>query len=190
MNACRKYAGITGAWQSMCRLLDRGESGSALVEFSLSAAVIFAMFFGIIEFGFGLYAYQYVDDAARGLTRYAIVNGSSCKAMPDCGFTDTGLNSKGQSIGGTLQTYAKTNYTYPGLDLTKVTVTNTWYTPVLNSDSTVKSWTSCGSTSGSGCNSPGDLIQVTVSYPFSLSIPFWRQTTLGLSSTSSMVISQ
>jgi len=181
MSAFRKYVAIVAASRSRFPSLGGGQTGSALVEFSLSAALIFGLFFGIIEFGFGLYAYQYVDDAARGLTRFAIVNGSSCTAMPDCGFTDTSA---------TLQAYARANYTYPGLDLTKVTVTNIWYTPVLNSDGTVKSWTSCGSTSGSGCNKPGDLVQVTVSYPYGLNIPFWHKTTLNVSSTSSMVISQ
>jgi Flp pilus assembly protein TadG len=161
-----------------------GESGSALVEMALSAAVIFALFFGIIEFGFALYAYQYVDEAARQLTRYAIVNGSACTAMPNCGFTDSST---------TLQTYARSNYIYPGLDPTKVTVKNTWYAPVVYTttgpqNGTLASWSACGS--GTGCNGPGDLIQVTVSYPFLLNIPFWRATTLTVSSTSSMVISQ
>jgi Flp pilus assembly protein TadG len=178
MSRFRKNAEVVKASVSKRRRLG-GECGSALVEMAISAALIFALFFGIIEFGFALYAYQYVDEAARGLTRYAIVNGSSCTAMPNCGFTDSGA---------TLQTYARTNYTYPGLDLTKVTVTNTWYSPVLNTDGTVKSWSACAS--GTGCNKPGDLIKVTVSYPYLLSIPFWRQTTLNVSSTSSMVISQ
>jgi Flp pilus assembly protein TadG len=178
MSAFRIYAEILKASASKRRRLG-GESGSALVEMALCAALIFALFFGIIEIGFALYAYQYVDDAARGLTRYAIVNGSACTAMPNCGFTDSG---------STLQTYARTYYTYPGLDLTKVTVTNTWYSPVLNSDGTVNSFSACAS--GTGCNKPGYLIKVTVSYPYLLSIPFWRQTTLNVSSTSSMVISQ
>ena len=178
MSGFRKNAEVAKASQSKRRRLG-GESGSALVEMAISSALIFALFFGIIEFGFALYDYQYVDEAARGLTRYAIVNGSSCTAMPNCGFTDSGT---------TLQTYARTNYIYPGLDLTKVTVTNTWYSPVHNTDGTVKSWSACAS--GTGCNKPGYLINVTVSYPYLLSIPFWRQTTLNVSSTSSMVISQ
>jgi len=178
MSEFRKNAEVVKASLSKRRRLG-GETGSALVEMALSAALIFALFFGIIEFGFALYAFQYVDEATRGLTRYAIVNGSSCTAMPDCGFTDSGA---------TLQAYARTNYTYPGLDLTKVTVTNTWYSPVLNTDGTSKSWSACAS--GTGCNKPGYLIKVTVSYPYLLSIPFWHQTTLNVSSTSSMVISQ
>jgi len=178
MSEFRKYAEIVKASLPKRRRFD-GESGSALVEFALSAALIFALFFGIIEFGFGLYTYQYVDDVARGLTRYAIVNGASCTAMPDCGFTDPG---------STLQAYARANYPYPGVDLTKVTVTNTWYSPVLNSDGTLQSFTACAS--GSGCNKPGYLIKVTVTYPYLLNIPFWQATTLNVSSSSSMVISQ
>ena len=161
----------------------RGESGSALVEFALAASIIFALFFGIIQFGFALYTYQFVNEVARELTRYAIVRGSSCalsSSMPNCGFTDSGS-------GSTLQAYGQT-YTYPGIDVSQVTVTTTWYTPVHNSDTTLKSWSACAS--GSGCNAPGDLVQVTVTYPFLLNIPFVPSTTLGVTSTSSMVISQ
>ena len=162
-----------------------GESGSALVEFALSAAMIFAMFFGIIQFGSALYTYQYANEVARELTRYAIVRGSACTAMPNCGFTDS--NS-------TLQTYARATYTYPGLDATQLSVSTTWYSPVHNSNGTINTsgsgngWTACAS--GSGCNMPGHMVKVSVSYPFLLSIPFWRATTLNVTSSSSMVISQ
>lgn len=161
----------------------RGELGSALVEFALAASIIFALFFGIIQFGFALYTYQFVNEVARELTRYAIVRGSSCalsSSMPNCGFTDSGS-------GSTLQAYGQT-YTYPGIDVTQVTVTTTWYSPVKNADQTLSSWSACAS--GSGCNAPGDLVQVTVTYPFLLNIPFVPSTTLGVTSTSSMVISQ
>jgi len=159
--------------------LKRDESGSALVEFALSIGLMITLFFGIIEFGFALYSYQFVNETARDLTRYAIVRGSSCLSMPNCGFTDGSA---------TLQSYARSGYRYPGLDSSKVTVTNTWYSPVLDSSGRAISWSACAS--GTGCNKPGYLIKITVNYPFVLNIPFVPQRTLGVSSSSSMVISQ
>lgn len=123
----------------------RGELGSALVGFALAASIIFALCFGIIQFGFALYTYQFVNEVARELTRYAIVRGSSCalsSSMLNCGFTDSGS-------GSTLQAYGQT-YTYPGIDVTQVTVKTNWSSPVRNADQTLSSWSACAS--GSGCN--------------------------------------
>ena len=158
------------------------ESGNALVEFALSAGIIFALFFGVIQFGYALYTYQFVNEVAREMTRYAIVRGSACSAsstMPNCGFRDSGA---------TLQAYVQSAYAYPGINMSNVTVATTWYSPVLNSDGTVASFSVCGT--GSGCNVPGNMVKVTVSYPFLLSIPFVPSQTLGVTSNSSMVISQ
>jgi Flp pilus assembly protein TadG len=177
MSELRKYAGIVGRLRLKLRSLN-GDSGSSLVELALCASLIFVMFFGIIEFGYALYTYQFVDEVAREMTRYAIVRGSACTAMPNCGFNDTTT---------TLQSYARSTYTYPGLDPAQVTVTNAWFSPVLNANKTVASWTAC---TGSGCNKPGNLVTVSVSYPFLLSVPFWKATTLNVSSSSTMVISQ
>ena len=156
------------------------ESGNALVEFALSAGVIFALFFGVIQFGYALYTYQFVNEVAREMTRYAIVRGSaSVSSMPNHGFLDSGA---------TLQAYVQSAYAYPGINMSNVTVATTWYSPVLNSDGTVASFSVCGT--GSGCNVPGNMVKVTVSYPFLLSIPFVPSQTLGVTSNSSMVISQ
>jgi Flp pilus assembly protein TadG len=176
--AIHKAVASTG--QKSGRLGD-AESGSAMVDFALSSAVIFALFFGIIQFGYALYTFQFVNEVARELTRYAIVRGSACSSsssMPNCGFSDSGA---------TLQTYARSAYNYPGINSSQVTVTSEWFSPVPNADETVSSFASC---SGSGCNKPGNAVKVTVTYPFLLSIPFWRATTLSVSSSSTMVISQ
>lgn len=159
----------------------RDQSGSALVEMALSAVVLFSMLFGVIEFGYALYTFQFVNEVSREMTRYAIVRGSACStssSMTNCGFTDTDT---------TLQAYARSAYAYPGINMSNLTVTNTWYSPVKNSDGTVASWTACGSGT---CNVPGNMVKVTVSYPFVLGIPFVPSRSLTVSSDSSMVISQ
>ncbi|HEY1581205.1 MAG TPA: TadE family protein [Terracidiphilus sp.] len=157
----------------------RNESGSALVEMALSAGLILAIFLCVIQFGFALYAYQYVTEVSRELTRYSIVRGSACTGgMPNCNFYDTGA---------TLQSYVQNTYIYPGIDMSKVTVTTAWFQPVKNADETISSFTSC---SGSGCNKPGYAMKATVSYPFLLAVPFLPNRTLNVSSSSVMVISQ
>ena len=161
--------------------MSRDQSGSALVEMVLSAGLLITMLFGVIEFGYALYTYQFVTEVARELTRYAIVRGSACSSsstMPNCGFNDTGA---------TLQAYARSAYNYPGMNMSSLTVTTQWYSPVLNSDKTVASWTSC--TSGT-CNAPGNIVKVSVSYPFLLNIPFVPQRSMTVTSDSSMVVSQ
>jgi len=139
------------------------------------------MLFAVIEFSFALYSYHFVNEVARNLSRYAMVRGSSCSSsstMPNCGFTDSGA---------TLQTYARATFVYPGVNSGQLNVTSTWYKPVP-ANGLNPTWTVCGS--GTGCNAPGDMIQVTVTYPFFLSIPFWNSTTLNVSTSSRMVISQ
>jgi TadE-like protein len=58
-----------------------GEAGSALVEFALALVVILTLLFGVIDMGRALYAYDWVANAARIGTRYAMVRGTSCSTL-------------------------------------------------------------------------------------------------------------
>ena len=64
------------------------EQGASLVEMALSASVLFVLLFGIIETCMALYAYNFVSEAAREATRYAVVRGpNSClisSTFPAC----------------------------------------------------------------------------------------------------------
>jgi Flp pilus assembly protein TadG len=146
------------------------DSGAALVEFALSSVVIIMVMFGIINCCIALYANSYVSDAARTAARYAIVRGSSCTGMPDCGITAT-----------QLQTYLR-NSAYPGITTANLSATTTWLSA---SSSLPTTWTACTSQ----CNEPGNAVQVQVNYAFTLGIPFWRSRAINVSSTSQMVIS-
>jgi Flp pilus assembly protein TadG len=69
-----------------CRAI-RGHSrsgGQALVEFALVAPILFLLFFGIIEFGRFVLAYEELNNATREGARYAIVHGSAstCPSGP------------------------------------------------------------------------------------------------------------
>src|SRR5260370_27397531 len=53
-----------------------GERGSYLVEYSFVFLVFLLMFFGIMEFGRAVAAYNVIAGATREGTRFAIVHGS------------------------------------------------------------------------------------------------------------------
>jgi Flp pilus assembly protein TadG len=181
-NFIPKFLRAASALRLKSRSIRRDQSGSALVEMGLSAALLLSMLFAVIQFGFALYTYQFVTEVSRELTRYAIVRGSSCSSsstMTNCGFTDSST---------TLQTYARSAYTYPGMNMGSLAVTSTWYAPVKDSKGFVTSWNACAS--GTGCNLPGNIIKISVSYPFVLNIPFIPKRSFTVASDSSMVISQ
>lgn len=135
-----------------------------------------ALLFGAIQIGYALYAYNYVSDAAREATRYAIVRGStSC--------TDTPSLSNCNATAGQIQTYVR-NLGYPGFSSGNVTVTTTWCSASSTPPAT---WSTCSSTTG---NAPGNAVNVVVTYALPFSIPYWRSTTLNVSSTSQMIIQQ
>jgi Flp pilus assembly protein TadG len=167
IKACYRVVSISRAFGSAA---GAGQNeGSALVEMGLVCGILFAMLFGIIEFSLALYTYNYVSDAARDGSRYAIVRGSSCSVLTNCNATAAQIQSYVQSLG------------YPGMNSANTTVTTTWYSPSTTSPLT---WTLCGTT----CNAPGDAVRVKVVYSFPLSIPFVPKSTLSLQSTSQMVI--
>lgn len=158
----------------------RGEEGANLVEMALASAVLFAMLFGVFEMTLAFYSYHFVAEAAREATRWAIVRGSeSCTNTPNL----QNCNASGSDI----QTYVQT-LGYPGINSGALTATTTFLCGGIPT-STGATWSTGGCSSGAP-NAPGNQVQVTVTYPFPLSIPFWQSTTLNVSSTSTMVIAQ
>lgn len=153
-----------------------GEEGATLVEMAVSSVVLFAILIGIIEVSLGLYSYNFVADGARQATRWAMVRGStSCVNTPNL----THCNAASTDI----QNYVK-GLGYPGLSASNLTITPTWLTA---SATTPTTWSTCSSGT---CNLPGNEVQVQVTYAFPIGIPFWTITSINVSSTSSMVISQ
>ena len=147
------------------------ERGSAIVEMALSSMILLAMILGTIEMCLALYTYNFISEAAREGARYAMVRGSSCTVLTDCGITSAQIQTylQGLALGGSNAS----KY---------MTVTTTW----LSASSTLPTtWTSCGTTQ---CNDPGNAVRVKVSYAFPLNIPFLPNSTLKMSSTSQMVI--
>jgi Flp pilus assembly protein TadG len=156
------------------------EDGATLVEMALVSSILFASLIGIIMISFALYTYNYVAEVAREGARYAIVRGAYCTGFSDCGVDGPGIS-----------TYVKT-INFPGVDSSKITVNTKWYT-ITQTTGAATTIALCGTdgTSPSGCNvNPVNAVAVEVDYAFPLNIPFWRNTTLNMSSTSQLVISQ
>ena len=126
-----------------------GEAGSALVEFALASVIILTLLFGIIDMGRALYAYDWVSDAARRGTRYAMVRGtSSCTGSPQVSDCNAGPPL--------ITTYIEGNAF--ALDQSAITVT-------------AQCWPSAFAFTPPPC-APGKTVQVKVRYNFSFLSPF------------------
>lgn len=144
------------------------EQGSSLVEMALVSIVLLTLVFGVFEMCLALYTYHFVSEAARDGTRYAIVRGSSCQFPSACPAAASDIQSYVQNLG------------LPGINPAAMKVTTAW--------APYPAGGTC--TPSASCNNPGNQVQVTVQYQFPLSIPFIPTSTLTMSSTSQMIISQ
>ncbi len=145
------------------------QRGSALPETVLVMSALCAVLFGIVDCGRLLFAYTFVTDAAREGARWAMVRGSqscaySSNTLPQCNATVAQVQAyvKGLSYG-----------TVTGSNLTVATA-----------------YPSCVAAGNGASNAPGCVVSVTVSYPFKFTLPFLPNSSIAISSTSKMVISQ
>jgi Flp pilus assembly protein TadG len=161
----------------------RGEDGAAMVETAISASVLLMVLIGMTQLFMALYGYHYVAYAAREGTRWAMVRGSECSidsaTMPNCGAVGTDVQTHVQGLG------------FPGIDSTKVTASVKWMTASSPTASAPTAWTLCSTDSPDpGCNAPGHMVVVDVTYAYPLSIPFLNNQTVNMTSTSSMAVTQ
>lgn len=161
----------------ICKRSFASEQGTTLVELALSCTLLFSMLFGLMEMSLGLYTYNAVSNAARQGSRWAIVRGStSCTNTPnltDCNATQAEIQSYVASLGY--------------LNISSSDVSVSWLSATTSGNPATTTWTAC---STGTCNAPGNEVQVTVTYPFPLNIPFVPKSTLNLTSSSTLVISQ
>jgi Flp pilus assembly protein TadG len=156
------------------------EDGEMMLEFAMSCLVLIPILFGCIEACLGFYTYNFVADAAREATRYAMVRGStSCANTPGLSNCGIGTTAPIQAI----QTYVQ-GLGYPGLNASNLTATPTWLQATSNGSTTT--WAACDTP----CTQPGNQVQVLVQYRFPFGVPFIPTTSIHIASTSSMVISQ
>lgn len=166
----------------------RDDRGQSMAETAVSLTLSLLLIFGFIEFCWGLYSFHYLANASHQATRYAIVRGGSWTT--NCtDYTDSQCTASTAEIANYVAaTAANIPGMYQGPSGTGLTASDVC---VLYFASVQSSVTPCTSSStGTLDNAPGDIVQVTINYPFELNLPFWTPITWQLTSTSQMVIAQ
>lgn len=201
----RSFPAKSRAWKcsrvasAACGKLNRDE-GTNLLEYAIVVILFFSLLFGIAGFGHMLYAYQYVNHAAKSAARFAIVNGANCNSDAAYGkkvgscmapiTCSTGSCSVCSSGCAPATASDITNYvqmiTPSSILFSKVTVTPTW------NPSDSPTYSECGGASAgtpSSTNSNiGCTVQVNVQYSYDYIFPLLGTKTLNLQSTAQMVI--
>lgn len=164
----------------------RDERGGSLVETALSFLLLSSLIFGVFEGALAVYSYHFLANAAHEATRYAIVRGggwgSSCDGS---GSTGSGFGSSGCVANATDVANYVASRNFPGLHLTAAQVCVKYLVSTPGSATTT-----CTASTTNTNNVPGDIVQVTINYPFTLSVPGVPSHTFTLSSTSQMAICQ
>jgi Flp pilus assembly protein TadG len=164
----------------------RGQRGAALVEYAFTFIFSMTLFLGIMEFGHALYAYHFVNNAAKEATRWAAVNGANCNYDSSC--NGTAPMNNGPAKSADVNTFVQ-NHIPPGIDTTKVTTTACGLADTgACAASTPKFCTTAVGTQPATANAPGCTVEVTVSYSFSFIFPLIPGGPIVMSSTSDMVI--
>lgn len=165
-----------------------------MVEFALVLATLFLMMFGIMDFSRAMYAYHFISNAARDATRFASVRGSACKTAtvtpcPAAALDVTnyvyGIIPAGLAVTSTAGSSTTCQTGRPTTSYT-LWVCATW--PGAAETGTLTS--SCVTTNG--VNSPGCPVKVTVQYQYGFSLPFVVNdiSSIDMTSTSEVIISQ
>jgi len=148
-----------------------GEEGSEIVEFALSAVLLFAFLFGVTAFCVMLFMRSTAAEAARETSRWASVRGTDCNnpQITDgtCPASLAQVAAYGQSLPGAAG----------------MTVTVQYFTPA-------------GASAGTTNQGEGGAVKVTVAYTFasvplmpkSNALSFSKTSAITLSSTSQSVI--
>lgn len=147
----------------------RLEAGSALVEYALVVIVFLTILFGMVDFGRALYTYHYLSGAAKDATRWAAVNGYTCKDDSSCSFT-------GGAGTTDIQNYVSSNAP-SGVSTSRLTTAVSYANP--------NSLPICSTHS----NYPGCVVVVQVTYSFNFISPLVHRGSVNLQSKSQMVIS-
>jgi len=159
------------------------DAGGSLVEMAVSSVILATMFFAIFELTMGCYTYNAVSEAARESARWGMVRGSKCGTYTP-NQTHCGASSDD------IQNYAKAS---TKIDWSQCTtgspcVTATWLKgTTVSGSSTSTTWATCTG----GCSAdPGNLLSVSINYPYALTIPMVNTFNIHLKSTAQVVVSQ
>lgn len=154
------------------------ERGTTIAETALVVGVLLLVLFGIMDFGRLLYSYHLVENAARLGARFAIVRGAACQHY----ITGSGDTWPCPADSNEVANYVSQQTIEMGLG------------PIPTSDVTTNfnAVEGCGEPSGTATlrNQRGCQVAVTVTYTYNFLLPFMPGTSVPLTSTSKMLISQ
>ena len=161
------------------------DEGATVVEMAVASIIALALIFGMFQLSMALYSYHFVAEAAREASRFAMVRGSECAANFSNSYCSPSASSNSGAQPQDVSTYVN-SLGYPFAS--KLSTSTTWLAKSQDSNG-YDIWTSCGT--GITCKHPFDhAVQVTVSYPYPLNVPFINKITINMASKSTMVISQ
>lgn len=152
------------------------ETGNTLLETSLCLSLVLLVILGVMECSLAVYTEHYVEWAASAGARYASVRGSTYSSKP-CGAGTSNYCETGTSD---IQNYIQTTAA-PGLKSSNISVTASW-------SSGTAAMAACDTTQGN--DSPGCIVTVTVTYPFSFMLPAPFNKSGTLTASRSIIISQ
>ena len=140
--------------------------------------VLLTLIFGVIEVSWSVYAFHWIANSAHEGARYAIVRGNSWTGSC-ASFGSSQCKASTTDIANYVASRGVLGISIdPTLDV------------CVQYFSTVPSSTSTTCTANTSPNGPGNIVQVTVTHPFTLNIPGVPTKTFNLKSTSQMVIAQ
>ncbi len=153
------------------------ENGSALIESAATLTAFLTIFFGVMDCSRALYTDLYVGYVARAAAHYAMVRGSSFTATSCTATVTSGCMATNANVAAYAVSLAPLGIN-TGAPLT---VTTKW-------PGTTPAGGTCINDNGN--NSPGCVVQVTVSYNFGFVLPFLPRNTLVMASSSAVTIAQ
>jgi len=170
----------------------RSQRGAALVEYAFVLILFLSLLFGISGFGHALYVYHAINNAAKEGTRWAAVNGQTCKDDEDGG-TCNGTNGMNNGPASTDQIKAYVTAHLPeSLDPASATVNASFLapsgSPPVCTVAVANPTGPPGSTVGPFEKNPGCTVQITVQYTYNFMFPLIHTSPVNMSVTSEMVI--
>ncbi|MGD0737364.1 MAG: TadE/TadG family type IV pilus assembly protein [Terracidiphilus sp.] len=146
--------------------LARGERGETMVAFAVTLPILLSFLFGLMQVCMAFYTYEWISEAAREGTRYAMVHGATCESSTGISCTATATTGAGSfpSVDSFVSGIG-----LPNLGGGKMNVVTTY---------------------PDGDEVAPHRVMVSVTYTFPYKIPFNSSAPITLSSTSEMSILQ
>jgi Flp pilus assembly protein TadG len=174
---------FSGRLRKTAEKIARNDAGGTIVEMAISSLILFAMVFAVFEVTMACYTYNAVSEAARESARWGMVRGSKCST-----YTPSQSNCGANSAA--IQNYAKasTKIDWSQCTTANPCVTASWLKAnTVSGSSTSTTWATCTG----GCSAdPGNLLVVSIDYPYALNFPMVKTFNIHLTSTAQVVVAQ